>query len=316
MSRALTDKQKARLKILEPKLEIAISQRDYKAAKALVVDIQDILRATGHHIRICQSKNRLFELAIELEDFDFAITGLKSTLKILNRNTRIHLETTSLLAVCYLRLQEVEKAKPYIKEVLTNQTVIKSQRTRETFHSEIISRFNEEIALCSLKSSTKPTYDEKEVEKEVSRIIQTLSEDEIFSQIGQSSPKETKHLIFLVHDFATRQLPSAERLALPSPEQKTKDTEVGVTVFQSLKRVLYRSLCHKDSEIYRAWFNNGMHFVLSKGYISSAVLSTLANLGIGVKMIAASIIALIMKFGIEVYCEKFRPIGLMEIRDR
>jgi len=315
MNSPLTEKQKERLKILEPKLNIAVRNREYETAKSLVFDIQSILRPTKHFVRLSKSKNKLFELAIEESHFDFAIRGLKSNRKTLNERTRIYLESTSLLAICYIRMQEIEKAKPYIKEVLTNHTVIKSNRTRKIFHSEIIERFNEEVALCSLKSDNKPIYDEEEIEKEVMKIIQTLNDQEIFTTIGQSSPKTTKDLIFLVYDFSTKQLPSGERLALPSPNQKIKDAEVGMTVFQSVKRVLYNSLCTPESDIYKAWFNNGMHMVLSKGYIKTAVLSCLVNLGIGIKMIAASIIALIMKFGIEVYCLKYKPIGLMEIRE-
>lgn len=317
MNKALTDKQKARLRVLEPKLDTTIKNRNYATAKDLVLDIQNILRPTGHFVRLCQSKNKLFELAIELNDFESATSGLLSNKKVLKEGTRIYLETISLLAICYVRMQEIEKAKPHIKEVLTNSnSVIKSERTRKIFHSEIINRFNEEVALCTLKSSSKPAFDEIEIESEVARIVHTLTEQEIFIQIGQHSPKSTKDLIFLVYDFSTKQLPSNERLALPSPDQKVKDSEVGLTVFQSVKRVIYNSLCSPESEIFKAWYTNGMQAVLSKGFIRTAVLSCLVNLGIGIKLIAASIIALITKFGIEVYCEKFKPISLADIREK
>lgn len=316
MNIPLTNKQKERLKILEPKLDIAIKERDYRTAKSLTLDIKNLLGSTDHCVRLCQSKNKLFELSIELGDFEFAISGLKSNCQVLNERTRIYLETTSLLAICYIRMQEIEKAKVYIKEVLTNQNVIKSNKTREIFHLEIINRFNEEVALCTLKGSSKPVFNEEELEQDVIRIIQTLSDQEIFTQIGHASPKSTKELIFLVYDYSTKQLSSSERLVLPSPEQKIKDSEIGLTVFQSVKRVLYNSLCSPESEIYKTWFNNGMNLVLSKGYIKSAVVTCLVTLGIGIKMIEASIIALIMKFGIEVYCEKYKPIGLMEIRSK
>lgn len=316
MNQPLTDKQKERLKTLEPKLDLAVRKGDYQTAKKLVFDIQNVLRPTKHFVRLCQSKNKLFELAIEKNDFDFAISGLNSNRETLNENTRIYLESTSLLAICYVRMQEIEKAKPFIREVLTNHTVIKSDRTRQIFHSEIIERFNEEVALCTLKSDNKPNYNEAEIEQEVINIIQTFNDQEIFAQIGHSSPKATKDLIFLVYDYSTKQLTIKERLALPSPEQKVKDAEVGITVFQSVKRVIYNSLCTPESEIYKAWFANGMKMVLSKGYIRTAVLSCLVNLGIGIKLIAASIIALIMKFGIEVYCLKYKPVGLMEIREK
>ena len=104
MIKPLTDKQKERLKILEPKLDAAIQKRDYETAKSLVIDIQNILRPTLHYVRLCHSKNKLYELAIEIGEFEFAISGLKSNLQTLNQRTRTYLETTSLLAICYGRV--------------------------------------------------------------------------------------------------------------------------------------------------------------------------------------------------------------------
>ncbi len=314
MNIPLSKKQKERLKILEPKLENAVKNQDFNTAKDIVIDIQTILRPTQHFVRLIQAKNKLYELAIELNKLDFALNGLLSNKKVVNENTRIHLETISLIAICNLRMKEVEKAKEYIKSVLQNHTVIKTQRTREIFHSEIINRFNEEVALATLTSTKNVHLDEDEIERESIRIIQTLSDDEIFSKIGQSSPQSTRDLIYLVHDFSTKQLPYVERKALPSPDQKIKDKEVGITVFESIKRVIYNSLCNPESEIYKTWFNNGMQMVLSKGYIKSSIVSCLVNIGFGVTMIAASIVALVTKFGIEVYCEKYKPIYISDIR--
>ena len=296
MTQPLSEKQKARLKILEPKLETAINNRDYATAKSIVFDIQGLLRPTLHFVRLSQSKNKLLELAIELNDFDFAINALLSNKQILSPNTRVYLETISLLAICYIRMQDIEKAKPVIKEVLSNHVVIKTERTRRIFHSEIIERFNEEIALSSLRSLNTPEYDEELLEKEVIRIIQNLSEQEIYEAIGQAAPRSTKELIFLVYDFSTKQLPSAERLALPSPAEKTESAVVGLTIFQSVKRVIHKSLCDPESEIYKAWYSNGMKNVLTKGYIITAVSSCLINLHVGIPLIASSVIALIMKF--------------------
>ncbi|OJU75140.1 MAG: hypothetical protein BGO09_07925 [Bacteroidetes bacterium 47-18] len=316
MSIALTNKQKDRLKVLEPKLNKAIQEQDFENAANLVVDIQNLLRPTKHYVRLVQSKNKLYELAIELNKCDFALNGLLSNEQVINKNTRIYIETISLIAICYLRMKEVENAKRYIQKVLKNHTVIiKTQKTREIFHSEIINRFNEEVALATLTSIQSANLDEDEIERESIRIIQTLTEDEIYSMIGKSSPQATKDLIYLVYEYSTKQLPSAERLALPSPDQKVKDKEVGLTVFESVKRVVYNSLCNPKSDIYKTWFNNGMQVVLSKGYIKSAVISCLINIGFGVSMIAASIIALITKFGIEVYCTKYKPKYVSEIRN-
>ncbi len=260
----LTDKQKERLRVLEPKLKVAISERNFETAKRLVIDLQSVLRKTGHLTRLLQSKNRLYELALELNELGFAIRGLEGNRKLVSDRTRLYLEATSLLAICYLRKEDIEKAKPLIKEVLQNDTVIKSERTRKKFRKEIVERFNEETALYSLKNKDQESYTENEIENEVIKLVTKKTESEIFLSLGKSVPQHTKYLLFQVHEFSTKQLPSAERIALPSPEEKIKDKEVGKTVFQSVKRVLYNSLCDPQSEIYQVWFKNGMGMVLNK----------------------------------------------------
>lgn len=312
----LTEKQKERLRILEPKLKIAISDRDFETAKRLVVDIQSLLRKTGHITRLIQSKNRLYELSLELGETDFAISGLIGNRQLVSKNTRLYLEATALLAICYLRKEEIEKAKPLIKEVLYNDSVIKSERTRKKFRVEIIERFNEETALYSLKNNDKDDFTVEEIEEEIVKLVTRKTEPEIFLSLGENVPQHTKDLLFQVYEFSTKQLPSAERYLLPSPEEKIKEEEVGRTVFQSVKRVLYNSLCDPKSEIYQIWYNNGMKIILSKNYIRNAVLACLAHIGIGIKMISASIIALIIKFGLEVYCYKYKPSDLMELRGK
>lgn len=312
----LTETQKRRLKVLEPKLKVAISNRDFPTAKSLVVDLQNLLKPTGHFNRLIQSKNRLYELALEIDKLNIAISGLKSNRAVVNSNTRLYLEATSLLAICYLRQEEIELAKPLIKEVLTNDTVIKSSRTRKQFRIEIIERFNQETALYSLKNKGKEQFSNEELQEEVGKLLMSQNESEIYTTLGKSVPQHTKYLLFEVHQYSLKQLPSAERLALPGPEEKIKDEQVGITVYQSVKRVIYKSLCDKESEIYKIWYTNGMGIILSKGYISSAVLNCFNNIGIGMKLLSASVIALILKFGLEVYCEKNKPSDLMELRGK
>lgn len=314
----LTDKQKERLRILEPKLKSAISERDYNTTKSLIVDLQSLLRPTGHTTRLLQSKNRFYELALELNELYTATRGFEGIRKIASENTRIHLESSALLAICYLRNEDIEKAKPLIKEVLRNDKVIKSERTRAKFRTEIIERFNQETTLFSLKDKKIEHFTEDELEKEIMYLlVNNKSESELYLSLGKTVPQHTKHLLFQVHQYSTKQLPSAERLALPNPEDKIKDKEVGKTVFQSVKRVIYNSLCDTKSEIYKAWFTNGAAaMVLSKGYIRTAVVSSLANIGIGIKMIIAYVVTLVMKFGLEIYCEHYKPADLMELRGK
>lgn len=315
MNMPLSDEQKRRLKILEPRLEQAILDQNLKFAKEIVVDLQSVLRPTRHFVRLVQSKNKLCELAIELGQFDSILKILESNIKVLKPKTRIYIETISLLVIYYLRLKDVEKAKKYIKEVLENHTVIKTERTRKIFHSEIIDRFNQEVAIATLTGFHDLTIDQDEVEREAIRIIQTLSDDEIYAEIGKFSPQSTKDLIYVVHDFSVKQLPFSQRVMLPSPDQKVKDKEVGLTVYEAVKRVLYNSMCNPESEIYKAWYTNGLQVFLNKKYILTAVVGSLTTLGFGATMVVASLVALITKFGIDVYCEKNKPIYISKIRE-
>lgn len=314
MKIVLSDEQKRKLKILEPRLDRAISEQNLKFAKEIVAELQSILRPTQHFVRLVQSKNKLCELAIELGQLDSILKILESNIQVLQTKTRIYIETISLIAIYHLRLKDVEKAKKYIKEVLENYDVIKTERTRRIFHSEIIDRFNQEVAIATLTGFHDFTIDQDEVEREAIRIIQTLTDDEIYEKIGKLSPQSTKDLIYVVHDYSLKQLPFTQRAMLPSPDQKVKDKEVGLTVYEAVKRVLYNSMCNPESEIYKAWYTNGLQFFLNKKYILTTVVGSLTTLAFGATMVVASLVALITKFGIEVYCEKNKPLYISQIR--
>lgn len=312
----LTLQQKNRLKKLEPQLKKSVVNKDFRAAKKVVADIQSLLRPTGHITKLVTLKNWLFELAIEIGEYNYAERGFIGNRKLVNKNTRVYLESTALLAICYLRKNDYEKAKPYIKEVLRNENVIKSKKTRSKFHCTIIERFDEEAALFSLKFEKNETLDYDEIQKEAGLILSTNTEDQIYLILGKALPKQTKDILFQIDDFSKNQLPSAERKLLPSPEDMIMDEKAGKTVSKSLKRVIYNSLCDPESEVYKAWFVNGLGVVLDKKYLTMAIGAALNGLGIGFKALIVSAVALVLRFGLDVYCEHNKPSGVMEIRIR
>lgn len=75
-----------------------------------------LLRPTQHYVRLVQAKNKLRELAIDLNKTEFALPILNSNMKVFNENTRTYLETISLLAICYLRMKDIDCAKKIHKE--------------------------------------------------------------------------------------------------------------------------------------------------------------------------------------------------------
>ncbi|QNH08204.1 hypothetical protein HNQ27_12310 [Pseudomonas sp. B11D7D] len=102
-SSPLSEDQKNKLKGLEPALRLAASRRDYEQAKKITQEIQSILRPTGHETRLMQAKNYLFETALETGKIDTAISGFVGVRQKTAKSTRLYLEATTLIAICYLR---------------------------------------------------------------------------------------------------------------------------------------------------------------------------------------------------------------------
>lgn len=303
-----------RLDNLIPQFKKAIQERKLSEAKIIVLDLQQVLRALNKRTRLVELKNQFFELALEEQEHDFAIDGFLSNRKLVSKTTRLHLEATALLAIAYLRKTEIEKAKPYIKEVLENDKVIKTESTRIKFNKEIIARFDEECALFSLKSSEIKTIDSQQIHLEVIKLVDKSTEEELYVTIGKSLPKLTKDLLFEIDSFSKKLLPYKEQKLLPQPEDIIKDEQAGRTVFSAFKRVVYKSLCDPTSEVYKAWYTNAAGSLVDKKYITTAVVLALAGQGIGGMALAISASVLVLRFGLDIYCERYKPTRVTEIR--
>jgi len=310
----LSRAQKDKIGRLQPKLKEAALTGDINKAKAIINDLKDLLTSTGRETKLMELKSYLFEAYMESGDVDFAIQGFIGIKSKTNKNTRTNLEATALLAICYLRKSEIDKAEPLIQEVIRNDKVIKSANRRSLFRRYIIERFDEEGTLFALKGQGYDDFDPKEIQDEAGAIIQRLDEAEIFVKIGENVPENAIAILFRIDDFSKKQLPSAERRLLPSPKDAIDKEKVGKTIFSSIKRTVYKSICDPESEIYKAWFNNGFKIVLNKYYIASAVGGALLNLGISIRAIAIYVTAMIIKFGLEVYCDRYKPEGIMDMR--
>ena len=303
-----------RLDNLLPQFKKAIQDRKLSDAKIVASDLQQVLRTLSKMTRLVELKNQLFELALEEQEYDFAIDGFLSNRVLVSNTTRLHLEATALLAIAYLRKTEIEKAKPFIKEVLQNDKVIKTEATRIKFNREIIARFDEECALFSLKTSDKIELNTEELHTQVIKLLNSSTDEQLYIAIGKSLPKLTKDILFEVDSFSKKLLPFKEQKLLPQPEEIIKDEQAGRTVFSAFKRVVYKSLCDPTSEVYKAWYTNAAGSVVDKKYIKAAVGLALAGQGIGAIALALSASVLVIRFGLDIYCERYKPAGVTELR--
>jgi hypothetical protein len=260
-----------------------------------------------------QSKNWFFEAAMEAGHLQLAEGGFLGVRSKTASGTRVHLEATTLLAICYLREKRLAEAEPLIHYVLTSRN-IKSEARRREFLLVAIRRFKEEGLLEALRRHGNEPLDPEEIQREAGFLVNTQTEDEMLADMGSALPPAVIEFLLKVDAAAKRGLPEKDLQYLPPTGDIIKRAELGRTFFGSFKIVLWRSICDPKSEIYKVWFGQGFTMVLNKKYFAIAISASLVNLGIRVKALAVSATALVIKLGLEVYCDRFRPEGVMDCR--
>lgn len=306
----LTTDQKNKLAIWEPQLRACVRTADLERAKDITIKIQELLRPTGHETRLLQAKNWLYETAMEANSLTFAKMGFEGNLRKSNEKTRIHLEATSLLAICYLREGNFSKASSLISRAVEYISNIKSEERREQFHKRLIERLEEESILLGLKTDDFSPLELEEVNSHVIKLVMTKSENQIYIEMGNAIPKASIDILNGVRESYVLKLPGPDRKFLPPPIKEENKEELGKRANSALKRVAWRSICSPDSEIYKAW-SQGLSVVYDKKYIAGSIVASFNSVNISIVMLAASAAALAIKFGAEVFCEAFAPKSLM-----
>lgn len=306
----LSTEQKRALAVLEPQLRLCIKSADLEKAKKITAKIQEILRPTGHGTRLLQAKNWLYETAMEANNFYFATTGFIGTRQKSNTGTRLHLEATALLGICYLRTGDITNARLLITEASLSINSIKSEARRTQFHKRFLQRLEEESILFGLTNSDSAPLKIDDVDKQAIHLIQTKSEEDILIEMGKAIPPETILLLEEIRKTYQLRLTASERKLLPAPLTEKSKEELGKRARSALKRVAWRALCNPDSELYKAW-SQSLSVIYDKKFITTAIVTAFGSYSITATMIAASAVALALKFGAEVFCETFAPESLM-----
>lgn len=313
----LTDEQRRRLSRLEPVLRDAARRGDYDTARRIAAEVQEVLRPTGHETRLMQAKVWLFEAAMQAGKISsIAIPGFAGIRGKMRRTTRVYLEATALLAICHLRLNDLEKAEPFMADAIRRDVNIQSLRRRAAFRRRMIDRFEAEWVLATLRAARPfEAMDPHAVEDEAGRLVATQHEEDMLEGVGRSLPSEVVERIFRVYDFARTQVPPAEQRYLPSSKERRRQKEVGRTVVDAAKEVVWRSLCDPDSDVYKLWFESGLQAVVNKKVVGGAVVLALSGMSIGWMTLAATLTAMVFKMGLEVFCEVAKPQSLLVARN-
>lgn len=309
----LTEVQKRRLRILEPQLRQAALDGNLEIAKSLLTEIQSILAPTGHTARLMQNKNWLFEAAMEAGSIEFAIQGFIGVRGKVSPRTRTFQEATVMLAICYLRNNNLEVAKPLISQSLLS-TNIQSKERRRLFLKALIQRFEEEMILATIRGKSPMPIKIEEVSDGVSKLVSSNTIDSIYSIIGDVVPPEVARGMRAVHDYSREQLPYEERAMLPAPPDTGESRKLGERVFKAITKHAWRAICDPSSEVYKLWHDNGFQAIFNKHLITAAIVGTLNNMKFGVYVLAVAISALVFRLGLDVFCDLSRPRCIMEER--
>jgi hypothetical protein len=244
----------------------------------------------------------------------YAKDELLSLRRLASIRTRLHLEASSLLAVCYLRQKNFGDAKRLIRDVISNINNIKSDRTRRAFQKRLIERIEEECIFVELIGSGDGSLDVEEIHSKAVLLLQRSSDDEILRLIGNSIPVSGVRLLTDVRNFSIKQLPESDQKLLPPPQASSESKRLGKTVFAALKRIGWKTFCDPDSTIYKMW-SKKVPQVFDQKYFAAAVISTMGNFRIGIPLLASGVVALVMKSTAEEFCNMAKPKGIMMDRE-
>lgn len=310
MKRKLSPNQLDRLRELEPLLQRAVNAGDCGKAEAAAKRIQALFVNDRDHYRVLKAKNWLYECFISSGQTAEAQIGLEAVRLRAKEGTRVYLEATSLLAICYLRSGEIENAKKLLRIVIENINSIQSDARRRQFHKRLLQRIRDEIFLGQLIGRDEGELDPEKIQSEAAKLLQEKSPDEIFRMIGDLMPRGTAGLLRSVEDYAVKLLPPADlKLLMPAQEALSKQA-IGEKTLAAVKRIAWRTFCDSESQIYDLWKRKSVT-VFSKGYFAAAFVSTLHQWKIGLPTLAAGVLAVAMRFGCAEFCDAFRPEGLM-----
>ena len=111
-------------------------------------------------------------------------------------------------------------------------------------------------------------------------------------------------------DYSILLLPKADQKLLPTTKTTEKPRNLGKKTFALLRRIAWKTFCRPDSSIFKLW-SSRIPKIYNEAYFASAIASTFASWKIGLPLLASGIVALVMKYSAEEFCELAKPKGLM-----
>jgi hypothetical protein len=253
-----------------------------------------------------------FETLLDTNQTANAEAGFYGIRNKANKQTRLYLEASFFLAICYLRQKRIREAKPLLRGVLAGLNKEQTAPTRQFLQKRIIERIEEESILVELIGTGCGELKEKQIQDLTVELVK-LTEDEVLDLLGRNIPYEAFKLLQDMRADAILQLSVPDRKLLPAPGFATGERAVGKRAFAVLKRIGWKTLCDSKSPLYVLWAKN-VKEVYSTSYFSAAIVQAFNNWRIGIPFLAAGVSAIAMRYAAEEFCLSTKPDSIMEIR--
>jgi len=306
----LSQPQKRELRRLEIELQACVKSANSEKAAEITAHIQTLFGDDRRHHRLLRAKLWCFEAALDANSLGYAESGLLGVRNLAGRGTRLQLEASTLLAVCYLRQKRYTDAKKLIRGVVSHLAKIQSNSKRRQFQKRLVERIEEECILAELIGVQEGVIIPEEVHAKAVLLIQRSSDNEIFALLGNSIPSAALLVLNDVRDYSINLIAATDRKLLPAPAIAERPENVGKKAFAVLRRIAWKTFCSPDSELYKMW-SKKIPAVFNKGYFAAAITATMAHWRIGIPLLASGVVALAMKYSAQEFCKLATPKSLM-----
>lgn len=313
MGKAIQSDHLKQLRPLEAQLTQAVKLQEPQAAEAAMKAIQKLLSVYGsNHHRLLECRLWYFESQFDANHISVAESGFQGIATRARDGTRLSLEATFFLGLCYLRQKRIPDAKAKFRIVFAKLNEIPSAETRRLLQKRIIERIEQESVLTTLIGVDDGPLKPQQIHDEAVKLVQK-SEGELFELLARALPYGSINLLEDVRTDALLQLPAPDRKLLPAPGQANQAPHVGKLVFAVLKRVGWKTLCDGKSPLYKLW-SQKVSDVYGVAYFATSITQTFNDWKIGLPFLAAGVTAIAMRYGAQEFCDLTKPDSIMDAR--
>jgi hypothetical protein len=309
----LNDAKMQRLKRLEARLQECVRSGKVELAIEITADIRGIFCDNLGNHRLLKAKLWCFEAALVGNRVDYATQGMEGVRGRAKRGTKLYLEATVLLAVCYLRNKRLADAKPLIHYVLSRLNDIQSDTARQLFQRKFIDRIEQECVLSELIGIHEGVVTEESIHSRMVLLLKNSSDDQIFGLIGGALPANAILALTNVNTYALQQIRPSDQKALPAPRESQQPPALGKKTLAVFQRIAWRTFCDPESEIFKLW-SKGLPGLSNHKIMAGAVAATLTGWNIGLPVLGAGLAAALIKFTADHFCDVCKPEVFMTTR--